>query len=258
MAAATKLAIFATAIEGWRATFNAFSRMTALFITATALMLVFNAVSIPLAPAPKQEPSLAVQLVMYVLGIVQGLVLTPVAIAMHRFVLLGEVTQRYLLNPSDPRFVKFFLVSVAFQLLIGMPGTLVTLSLKSESVIGGILATVFGIMFFVAVFVAIRILILFPAIAVDAAGAEWRNAYRDTQGKFWRTFLVLTVAVLPTLLLTMPAYFLLAWPDGPGLVGGEIFVAIQSILGVASLAVCAAVASQLYLAWSERLSLPLA
>ncbi len=257
MAAAIKPPIFATAIEGWRATFEAISRMSPLFVTATVLMLVLNAVSVPLTPAPKQEPGLAIQLVMYGLGIVQGLVLTPVAIAMHRFVLLAEVTERYQMNFSDPRFMKFFLVSVAFQFLIGIPSTLVTLALKSEGVLGGIMAFVFGLSFFVAVFVAVRILILFPAIAVDAAGAEWRNAYRDSQGNFWRTLLVLTVAVMPTLMLTMPAYYLLAWPDGPGLLSGAVFIVVQSILGVASLAACAAVASQLYAAWSERLRMPL-
>jgi hypothetical protein len=257
MAISTNPPIFGTAIQGWRSTFEALSRMSALFITAMVLMLILNAVSIPLA-SPKEEPSLAIQLLMYVLGIVQGLVLTPVAIATHRFVLLGEVTQRYLLNASDPRFVKFFLVSVAFQFLIGIPSTLVTLSLKTQGITSGILATAFGLLFFVAIFVAVRILILFPAIAVDAAGAEWRNAYRDSKGNFWRTLLILTVVVLPTLLVTMPFYFMLAWPDGPGLLGGAILSVVQSIFGVASLAACAAVASQLYAAWSERLRMPLA
>jgi hypothetical protein len=258
MAVAAKPPIFGTAIQGWRSTFEAISRMSALFITAVALMLILNAVSISLTPPPKQEPSLAIQLLMYALEIVQGLVLTPVAIAMHRFVLLGEVTQRYVLNPSDPRFVKFFLVSVAYQFLIGIPSMLMMLALKNQDVTGGILAAVFAILFFVAVFVAVRILILFPAIAVDAAGAQWRNAYRDSKGNFWRTLLILTVTMMPHILVMMPFYFLLEWPDGPGLFGGAILSVVQSIFGVASLAACAAAASLLYVAWSERLRMPLA
>jgi hypothetical protein len=154
--------------------------------------------------------------------------------------------------------LKFFLVSVAFQFLIGIPSALMMLALKSQDITGGILAAVFAILFFVAVFVAVRILILFPAIAVDAPGAQWRNAYRDSKGNFWRTLLILTVTVMPTMLVTIPFYFLLAWPDGPGFLGGAILSVVQSILGVALLAVCAAVASQLYVAWSERLRMPLA
>ena len=68
MATATKPPIFATAIQGWRSTFEAISRMSALFITATVLMLILNAVSIPLAPAPKQEPSLAISIADVCLG----------------------------------------------------------------------------------------------------------------------------------------------------------------------------------------------
>jgi hypothetical protein len=113
-------------------------------------------------------------------------------------------------------------------------------------------------LFFVAVFVAVRILILFPAIAVDAAGAQWRNAYRDSKGNFWRTLLILTVTMMPHILVMMPFYFLLEWPDGPGLFGGAILSVVQSIFGVASLAACAAAASLLYVAWSERLRMPLA
>ncbi len=257
MATAIKPPIFGTAIEGWRAAVEAMARMSALFITAVVLMLILNAVTVLVSPPPKQEPSLAIQLLMYVLGIVQGFVLTPVAIAMHRFVLLGEMTPRYAVSLSDPRFVKFFLVSVAFQFLIGIPSTLMTLSLRSQGVASGILATVFAILFLLAVFVAVRILILFPAIAVDAPGAEWRNAYRDSKGNFWRTLLILTLTVIPALVVTLPFYFLLAWPDGPSLLGGAILSVVQSILGVASLAAFAAVASQLYVAWSERLRMPL-
>ena len=41
--------------------------------------------------------------------------LTPLAIAVYRYVLLDEVTQHYALNLADQRFQRVFGVAVAFR-----------------------------------------------------------------------------------------------------------------------------------------------
>ncbi|MCZ7642386.1 MAG: hypothetical protein M5U33_06165 [Pseudorhodoplanes sp.] len=65
-----------------------------------------------------------------------------------------------------------------------------------------------------AVIVALRVLILFPAIAVDAPGARWRNAYFDTKGHTWRVFGISVLTALPALLVALPLYFVIGWPEG--------------------------------------------
>jgi hypothetical protein len=50
-----------------------------------------------------------------VVGVVQALLLTPAAIAVHRFVILQERTSHYRLDLSDRRTTSFFLCAVAIQ-----------------------------------------------------------------------------------------------------------------------------------------------
>ena len=50
---------------------------------------------------------------------VNSLLLIPAAIAVHRYVLLGEITGRYQLSPTSPRFQHFFLFAVVFELPVG-------------------------------------------------------------------------------------------------------------------------------------------
>jgi hypothetical protein len=51
-------------------------------------------------------------------SIVQAVLLAPLAIAVHRFVLLGEKTNRYPLEPKSSRYLRF----VGFAILIKFSG----------------------------------------------------------------------------------------------------------------------------------------
>jgi hypothetical protein len=101
----------------------------------------------------------------------------------HRFVLLGEVTERYALNPSEPRYKQFFVWTVIYQLMISAP------SLLLAGPADNVAATALSIpLFIIVIIVALRLIILFPAIAVDAPGTAWQNAVEDTKGHAWRIF----------------------------------------------------------------------
>ena len=253
MATDERPAIIGSPIEGWRYAFAALSRMPGVLGVATLFMFALNIVTLPLLPAPQAEPTLGVQVVSFLTSIASGFVLTPVAIAMHRFVLLGEVAQRYSLNPSEPRFMRFFTFTVVYQLLVSVPGTL-SLAGKSGTGLGVALALVFFVLFIVAVIASLRLLILFPAIAVDARGADWRNAMTDTKGHTWRVFFIAILATLPSLIVLLPLYFTLTWPDGPGLAGGIVLSATQAIVSVLTICALAAVASRLFAAFANKLN----
>ncbi len=105
-----------------------------------------------------------------------------------------------------------------------------------------------------AVIASLRVLILFPAIAVDAGGADWRNAMADTKGHTWRVLFTVIATGIPSLIVTMPLYFLLAWPAAPGLVGGLVVSAVQAVVGVLTLCALAAVASRLFAAFANKLN----
>lgn len=252
--AASDPPIFDTVLQGWRYAFAALSRMPGVLGVAMLVLLALNVATIPLLPGPQEEPSPGTQIIGFLIGIVQGFLLTPVAIAMHRFVLLGEVAPRYALNPSEPRFMRFFTFTVVYQLLMGVPSSLMSIAGKTQTVAGGVLAFLFFVLLIVAIIVSLRLLILFPAIAVDAPGATWRNAMADTKGHTWRVFFIVLLTSIPMLALAVPLYFLLGWPDGPSFTGGIVLSAVQSVAGVLGLCAFAAVASRLFAALSNRLN----
>jgi hypothetical protein len=255
MAASENPPIIDSAVQGWRYAFAALSRMPGVLGVGILVTLALNVATLPLMPSgPKEDTNLVLQLAGLLIGLVQGFLLTPVAIAVHRFVLLGEVAPRYALTPSEQRFMRFFIFTVVYQLLVGVPGSLMSMTGKAATGLGSVLAFIFFILFIVALIASIRMLILFPAIAVDARGADWRNAMADTKGHSWRVFFISLATSLPMLALVVPLYFMLGGTDGPGFAGGLVLSAVQAVVGVLALAAYAAVASRLFAAFSNRLN----
>jgi hypothetical protein len=104
-------------------------------------------------------------------SIVQAVLFAPLAIAVHRFVLLGEKTSRYPLEPKSSRYLRFAGFAILVKILWLIPSAI-------ESLIPAIrdnnpaLVSGLGIVAFVlvitVVIIVVRRAILFPAIAIDA------------------------------------------------------------------------------------------
>ena len=146
----------------------------------------------------------------FAFGAARVFLLTPFLIAVHRFIILDEVAPHYHLAPREKRFLRFFgwtlvpaLVLAAvgyvqyFLSAAGLPAQAVSLGAAAALVIGA--------------FVIVRLLILFPAIAVDAPGASAGKAFADSKGFFWDMFFIGLLAVLPLVVLTM-LLVILEWP----------------------------------------------
>lgn len=189
-----------------------------------------------------------------VIGVVWNFFLTPFFIAIHRFIVLGETTTQYVLQPRDPRFLRFFGWSLFLSLLLLIPGLLVPLSGKDAS---GFMVAVITALMVGFLFVVVRSILLFPAIAVDAPGATWSNAFSDTRGYFWRITGILLVAMAPAIVIAL-VFSGTAEPsadDGsaePSLLFSIGSSAISTIL--AALAVV--IASRLYEAIGDRVKQP--
>jgi hypothetical protein len=246
-----------TAVQGWRYAFAALSRMPAVIGAGILVVFVLNVLTLPLLPDvhadPPQPPTAGTQILSMLIGIVSGFLLTPVAIAVHRFVLLGEITQRYWPDPRDPRFMRFFLVTIVYQLLIGVPSALVSIAAWSGTGLGISLSLIFSVALAIAIVASLRLLILFPAIAVDAAGAEWRNAMADTKGNTWTVFFIIAVAIIPSIIVSAPLFWLVP-PGGPGFTRGVVIALVQAAVSVFTLCAFAAVASKLFAAFSNKLN----
>lgn len=247
-----------SAITGWLDAFQAIGNMPVPAGVVFLIMLVLGAGALLLGPPPDAtERRLGPELVGLALLSVQIFLVTPLAIAVHRFVLLGEVTDRYALNPSDPRFRRFFGLGLIMATLSGAP-RLVSAILGKQGLDLATSTTVtlmFLMLQIIAVIISVRTVILFPAIAIDAPGAAWRNAVRDTKGHSWQVFFIVAFAVLPAIVF-LTASFVLTKSAGPALPPKAIVVLAGAIVEVLTVCALAAVASRLYRAFAASLGQP--
>jgi hypothetical protein len=188
-------------------------------------------------------------------AIASAFFLTPYLIAVHRLIILDEIAPSYILRPGEPRFKKFLLWSLilwagitalavpllllsAFpQLILALTGANVGLGVTFVGLGVTFIAT--GAIVFTGFWATVRLAILFPAIAVDAAGASWRNVMADTRGYAWRTFLILVLTSLPLVPVVIGTGLAL----GRGTVAGAM---IDGAVGIVSSTLCVVVASRLY------------
>jgi hypothetical protein len=183
----------------------------------------------------------------FVFGAARGFLLTPFLIAVHRFILLDEVTPHYHLAPQDGRFLRFFAWTLA-PALLSAAGSLVQYLLTAAELPVTAVSLGTGAVLVVGLFVILRLLILFPAIAVDAPGASARNAFADSQGFFWDMFFICFVAMLPLVVLTM----LLVVLEYPLELRGTV-PALWTVLEVTDKTLVELIAYPLYVAIASRI-----
>jgi hypothetical protein len=231
----------------WRDAFSAMRRMPFVFGIAFVVMIAMTfaqAILVPVSSEKALNMSLTEQLWLLVVTVIQAFLLTPMLIAVHRYVLLGEITGRYKLNPFNSRFRRFFLFALALHLIFDalfFASQNFPPSFSHGKGIMLLLAFVCGMVAFV------RLLVIFPAAAVDAPHANWRNAWRDSEGHGWSIFLVLLLVMLPFLAITVAVAFILTFVGFMGKLPILLTMfLLQPISTVAVLAADAAAASRIY------------
>jgi len=249
--ASTKPPIVKTAVIAWGDAFRAIGAMPAVAGIALVLVLVTSFASRAIIPNPYAlvgSPWLPV--VTIGSSIVQAVLLAPLAIAVHRFVLLGETTNRYPLDPGSSRYVRFVGFAILVKILLLMPSTIQNLIPGAEA--NPALAAGLGIVGIALIIIAVRRAILFPAIAIDAFGATWSKARLDTKGSSWRVAFIFLLTALPVLLISGPLYWLLLTPQVQPSTGSWLFFSvIGAVVGVPALCAFAAAASHIFRARAD-------
>jgi hypothetical protein len=243
------------AVTAWRDAFAAVHQMPVVLGVAMLAMLALKVLSILVIPREiGASLGLGVGLLSFAVGLVQGFLLTPAAIAVHRFVLFGEREASYRLEPANPRFRRFFFFTVVLQIFIAIPIALVgVMSFARGSLAPDVILAVFGL--FTAI-VMLRTLILFPAIAADAPGADLSNAARDSTGHSWRLLFIVIAVAIPMIVVYLPTFYGLRWLTGPSLGGTVVRVVLETVETVLATAAYAAMASRLFIALADRLTRP--
>ena len=118
-------------------------------------------------------------------------VFAPMIIAAHRYSVAGMLTPRLTGSLAGPIFGRFVKTSLILSLITvaGYAGG----AFLSEALDPPLGTAVFFMAFAATIALSVRLGPLFPAISVNANGAGWGAAWRDTAGYGWRIFFVLAI-----------------------------------------------------------------
>ena len=144
----------------------------------------------------------------HAIDIVAVVMIAPLLLAVHRFVLLGEVQDRYVFEPYRPRFQCFAGWLVVAMLAASIPSLLFLAARSSGPIyyVGqapGEALKPFALLLiagFIVLISFLRTILLFPAIAVDAPDASWQQAFAETQGASWYSGLACVLPLVPVVL----------------------------------------------------------
>ncbi len=199
-------------------------------------------------------------------AVIQALMLTPLAIAVHRFVLLGEVFNARLLWSNIRRYKRFAIYASLLALILTIPRVQsileATMSFDRDEPLPSAFASIsFAANVLVYAFFAAT-MALFPAIAVDAEGAGFRNALKDSKYDLLRILAAAALGLLPIAIFQFALQYvyeiLLIWHGPyynswqPALWQGTV-MAIPVVAGATTLA---AMASYVYTSYAKTLGRP--
>jgi hypothetical membrane protein len=145
--------------------------------------------------------------------------LAPVCIAIQRAIILGEITPAYRFSPFDARLVRVIGWSMLFVVAYSVPEAAALATSRD----GG--AFVFLPLFTAAIMLSVRLVVLLPAVAVDAPGASFGGALADTRDHAWRILAVILLLMLP-----LYAVVALAGLSGVGSTGTMVVSAVTALL----------------------------
>lgn len=197
--------VLRTVWRAWVSTGAAMRDMPLAFLTTAAAFVLLTLVvahlgAPPVAAPPGQEPATVsygaalLSLIAFLpISFANALILAPLAVAMHRFVVLGERRALLPLRPLS-RVVGYAAWVTLFNACLGLPGVFLTTSTPALTLVVSLGSAVVSV-------VTVRLTLLFPQIAVRRAGEPLRTLWATTRWRFWNTATVLVLAVTPVVAL---------------------------------------------------------
>ena len=202
-----RLRVVPTLVAAYRDWGRMLMAMRAITLSAI-LILIAISVGAELVPQRLWEQQLSGLALGIIRNAIWALLLAPFIIALHRFVILGEIMPAYTLPITEPDFQMFFGWLFALKVFVGLPIDLLgalqafNWSLRAST-------TVFVVALFAMAFLSLRLSILLPACAVKAPSATLSRALADTSGEALRIFALFFLALLPWVAADFGSIFLL-------------------------------------------------
>ena len=187
---------------------------------------------------------------------IKSFFLTPIMIAIYRFLLVDEIAGRYTLAPSHPRFRAFFLWQLVLSLAT-MAFSLADPLIKAAGLGVSTAIPLIIVMMIVAIVVFVRLTVLFPAIAIDAPGAGAANAVADSKGHGTSIFMIYVLTAVPFLIaLVLIVMFSDVAVEGRGTVMSAGILLLSAAAQVIVLIVAGTIAARIFQALAARLVQP--
>jgi hypothetical protein len=207
--------VFGIAKRTWGSLFAALAQMTLLLVITYALMVGLDVAIDRLQHLLKVPTILALRNIVkenlrmpwpgiftavgldFAACLVRAVISAPLAVAMHRFVLLGETRRFFYLSPVTLRFSLW---------LIGLQVPVVILSwlILFAGAATGLVPILTVLLISLALFL-MQTLQLLPAVALEEpsrdVSARLETALERSEGMFWRTLASLVLTMLPVILV---------------------------------------------------------
>lgn len=166
-----------------------------------------------------------------------------IAVAWHRFILLGETSPKFAYFRFGRREAMYLITSI-FLTLIFLPGILISLQVQTmpEGDATAALFALLGMALLLAgIFFAVRLALVLPAVATDGA-VDAKGILEATEGNFWRMAATHAINFLGIMVLNivfeMAASALNDVTGGAvGIIAGVVLMIFVQILSVAILSI---------------------
>jgi hypothetical protein len=246
-----RLPILPTLVAAYRDLGRLLTAMRALMLSAFFIMLA-TSVAAELVSQRLWDQELAGEALGFAQNAIEAFLLTPVVIAIHRFVILDKITSKYTVPLGEPVFGIFFGWLLSLKVLIGLPFDLLgVLQTLNWSLPASTLA--FALALIAAVGVLLRLTILLPALAVEAPGATLSHALADTKGHVLRALALFFLALAPWLGAAIGGVLLLG--RGATITGSPLAMlslVMGGVLQTITLSLTAVIASHAFMALSAQ------
>ena len=246
-----RLPILPTLVAAYRDLGRLLTAMRAVMLSAFFIMLA-TSVAAELVPQRLWDQELAGEALGFAQNAVEAFLLTPIVIAIHRFVILDKITPNYTVPIGEPVFGIFFGWLLALKVLVGLPFDLLgVVQTLDWSLPASVLALVLALI--AAVGVSLRLTILLPALAVEAPGATPSHALADTKGHALRVLALFFLALAPWLAATIGGVLLLG--RGATITGSPLAMlslVMGGVLQTILLALTAVIASHAFMALAAQ------
>lgn len=230
-----------TAFEDAIAAVRAMPGPFLLTMLANLLIRLWGDWSYPASPAEFGAGSFLVSFVDVLVG---SAVSAPLAVMVHRRIILSEDGAWPALDRLTPAILEFFVVSVFLNLAVFGPmalsGAIVLLGIDKAYIAVSLLILFGGLL--AVIFFGVRLILLFPAVAVHDPDRSVGTAFAKTAGLFWRLFAIVSIITIAATALN----FGMEWLAKAAGLKFAATIAVAAV-GAGTLVALVAVASRFYL-----------